>query len=483
MLGRALIVALTLAVTTVLATHSAHGQESAPLWLVVEPRASKLDAEAIRRAVEVELGRAVELTSDGAASLRVTARGNQTVTVSYRAANGVTRSRTIGVPQDAARRAEVIALLAGNLSRDEAAELLAGLAAKASPPAASEPPPDAEPKPEEPAPAPEPTPEPKATKREPTPPPAAAASGSPPGPKHAPLNFSLISPLALYPNAKERRINAELGLFYSYVGELEGAGVNALVLRTKGRLRGVGVSGVLQWNGGLEGAQLSGLLNVTRGPARGLSAAGAVNLERDLVGAEIAGAFNHARDIEGLQAAGAVNVARRVTGLQLGVVNVAEEVNGVQLGVVNVAKRVKGTSIGVVSVAGNGRVQPVLYVGTKSLLSAAVKFTIGPLYTQAGFGDGPGSRTWQYELGVGGHIPIGRWFVEPGVHYSEVRSLDDTFGAQVIEYTHYRVAAGLDLGQVSPFVGGGLLQRFHHAANAPASVPVTVEGFAGVALF
>lgn len=457
----------------------AQNADSAPLVLSVELGGTKLDADAVRKAVELELGRPVTLgpEPDGPALL-VAAHANHTVTVSYRAANGLKRSRTIGIPQDNARSAEVIALLSGNLSRDEAAELLAGLAAKEAPAAtsAAETPPAEPAKPEPPA-----APEPEPVKALPSP----AAKPAPQLElKHTPVNASLLAPLTLFPHTARRSLNAELGLFYSHVGELRGAGVNAIALntvgdvhgagiaslyaRSGGTLHGFGASGVVLQSGGLEGLQVAGVLNLSAGSARGASIAGAVNL---------------ARQIEGLQAAGAVNLAERISGLQLGIVNIAREVNGVQIGVVNVAKHVKGTSIGLVSVADNGRVQPVLYIGTQTELNAGVKFTIGPFYTQTAFGSAPGKHLWQYELGVGAHLPLGRWFVEPGVHYSEARDTRDFFGSQVIEYAHYRVAAGIDLGRVSPFVGGGILQRFAHSASAPNSVPVTAEGFAGVAFF
>lgn len=491
-----------LALASLLLTPVARAQESQPLPLAVELHGSTLSAEVIRKAIEVELGRPVALAAASTGpSLLVVAHRNRTATVSFRTSSGVTRSRTIGVPQDEARSAEVIALLSGNLSRDEAAELLASLAAKTAPAATSEPAPSAEPTPEPPPTAPpsEPAPKPKPAEPRAQPTPTSAAQSTPPPLQHTPLNLSLVAPVTLFSHTERRSINAELGLFYSRVGELRGAGLNAIALnvegdthgasiasiylRNGGTVHGLGLSGLVQQSGGLEGVQLSGLSNLTSGRAQGVSAAGVLDFQQDFVGLQLAGALNRARHVEGVQAAGAVNIARRVTGLQLGVVNVADEVEGLQLGVVNVAKRVKGTSLGLVSLAGNGRIQPVFFVGMNSSVNAAMKFTVGPIYTQAGLGDGPGSHSWQYELGAGGHFPIGRWFVEPGVHYSEVRNLDDAFGAQRIEYAHYRVAIGIDLGRVSPFLGGGVLQRFHHADNAPASVPVTGEAFGGAAFF
>jgi hypothetical protein len=527
---------------------------SAALSLKLELGNSKLDSESVRRAIELELKRAVVLAAapDDAPSLTVVAHENRTVTVSYHSSSGETRARSIGVPEDRARGAEVIALLAGNLSRDEAAELLAKLGAKATPPAGA-----SSTKPNElPADGKEATPEP--TTSAPPAPAKAAETRPPPSPKHAqtsappPLlqtpfpafNLTLLAPIALYRHSERRIFAAELGLLYSHVGELHGAGLNLFALRTERDIRGFSFAAVYDYTGGmvsgvtgsailnrrqrLRGFEFSGLVNLGTGDARGFSAAGLANLSGDVEGLQaaglvnrssqfqglqaaglvnrssrfqglqVAGLVNSANDVEGLQAAailnraegfsgvqaaGAVNLAHAISGLQVGVVNVAGDVHGVQLGVVNVAKHVDGTSVGLVSVADNGRAQPVLWTSSSQLLNAAAKFTVGPLYTQAGFGCAPNNQTFSYELGLGGHISVGRFFLEPGVHYSEMRSTRHPFDHELLEYGHFRVAAGMELGRVSPFAGVGLLQRFAHTGDAPASVPLSLEVFGGAALF
>ncbi|MEI9941730.1 MAG: hypothetical protein WDO69_31340 [Pseudomonadota bacterium] len=568
---------------------------NAALPLKLELGRSKLDPESLRKAVELELKRPVALTTTvpaaGTPSLTVVTHPNHTVTVSYLTSSGLRRTRSIGMPEDAARGAEVIALLAGNLSRDEAAELLAQLAAKASPPASA-----AGPESETPT-------KDAAGKPDAAPEPSAVATRPPPSPQHAPLsnppplletpapaiNLSLLAPTALYRDSERRIFVAEFGLAYSHVGELHGAGLNLFALHTerdlrgmsfatfynysggtvtgvsgsavvnrRRRLRGVAFSGVLNlgsadaqgasfaglanleqdfegfqaaglvnwagifrggqaaglfdwadrfegaqsaglvnWATGFQGAQIAGLFNRVR-RFEGVQAAGLVNWANGSQGLQLAGAFNRAEAFTGLQAAGALNIADSlsglefggvnlagdVQGLQLGVVNVAGDVQGLQLGVVNVAKHVDGTSIGLVSVANNGRVEPVLWASSSLPLNAAAKFIVGPVYTQAGFGYAPGNQTYTYELGLGLHFPIGRFFfLEPAAHYSEMRSTKHPFDHELIEYGHYRLAAGLDLGKVSPFVGGGVLQRFAHRAEAPASVPVAAEAFGGVAFF
>ena len=488
-----------------------------PLPLTLDLGRSKLDAEAVRRAIELELKRPIVITNEAAdgASLSVIAHPNQTVTVAYRTSTGATRTRVIGVPADASRAAEVIALLSGNLSRDEAAQLLAELTPpKERVPTTKD---EAEAAAQEAAPQTGAPPEITAAEKRPPPSPNRAPASAPNPLRETSFpafNLSLVPPITLYRATEARILSAELGLGYSHVGELHGAGLNVFVLRTVRDVRGASFGTLFNDTGGtvagmagsalvnrrhrLRGFEFSGLLNLGSGDAEGFALTGLANLEREFEGfqaaggvnwadrfqgLQAAGAFNRAGAFAGVQAAGGLNLAGSMSGLQVGVVNVAGDVHGLQVGVVNVAKRVRGTSIGLVSVADNGRVQPVVWVSSSLPLNLAAKFTVGPIYTQAGLGYAPGNQTYTYELGLGGHFPIGNFFLEPGVHYSEMRSASYPFGHELIEYGHYRVAAGLDFGQVSPFAGVGVLQRFAHSADAPASQPVTVEFLGGAAFF
>ena len=494
------------------------------LALKLELGQSQLDAESVRKAIELELKRPVVLEAAvaDAPSLSVVAHADHTVTLSYRTSTGLIRTRSIGIPENGARGAEVIALLSGNLSRDEAADLLAELSAKASPPEVKPAAPPLTSAVSEPI-----DPKPAAT-ADTLPKPSPVETRPPPSPKRAPessqpqllatpfpaINLSLIPPLTLYRNSEQRIFALELGLGYSHVGALHGAGLNWFVLRTERELDGMSFATIYNDTGGkvtgasgsgfvnrrqqLRGVELSGLVNIGTGDGQGFAAAGWLNLAQDFEGLQAAGlvnwsaAFqglqaatllNRAGSVTGVQASGVVNVAGSVSGLQLGVVNVAGDVHGLQLGVVNVARHVKGSAIGLVSVADNGRVQPVLWASSSVPLNAAAKFTVGPLYTQVGLGFAPANQTYSYELGLGGHFPIGRCFLEPGVHYSELRSTKHPFDAELIEYGHYRLAAGLPLGKVSPFAGVGVAQRFAHRAEAPASKPLTFEVFGGAAFF
>ncbi|HEY0464115.1 MAG TPA: hypothetical protein VGC79_07905, partial [Polyangiaceae bacterium] len=396
---------------------------------------SKLDAETVRKAIEIELKQPIMLETSQAGTpeapgLSVVAHENHTVTVSYRTSAGTTRSRSIRLPEDSSRGAEVIALLSGNVSRDEAAELLADLAAKSAPAAeaAGTTSDDSRAAGQEPSAKPDASAQPTAIETRPPASPDRAQPSSPiplidtPPPA---INLSLVPSLTLYPKSEQRAFAIELGLVSSHVGALRGAGLNLFLLHTERDVRGVSFATIYNQTGGLvngisgsafvhrrqrlRGCEFSGLLNLGSADGQGLALAGLVNLGRgfeglqaaglvnwsnEFEGAQAAGIVNRARAITGLQAAGLVNIADSISGLQLGVVNVAGDVHGVQLGVVNVAKHVDGTSIGLVSVANNGRVQPVVWASSSQALNAAAKFTVGPLYTQAGLGYAPRDQTY-----------------------------------------------------------------------------------------
>jgi hypothetical protein len=476
-----------------------HAQDLAPeapapsaLPLTLSLTGSKLDPETIRRAIELELKRPVSLTKPGSAasgngatqSLSVVVHADHTVSVSYHAADGVTRTRSLGLPQDDARSPEVIALLSGNLSRDEAAELLADLAARANTPTSASPDASATPTTPEPPKPPEPS-APPARKPTPAPVPKPVQKPAPDELLRLPypaFDLSLVHPISLIPRSERYLINGELGLVYSHIGALSGVGLNVMVLRTERYVHGISYATFYNAYGDLRGCAVTGVANLGR-DLDGCTVAGVVNQARDGRGIQVAGFVNIAGKLRGLQLSGVTNIAQEIAGAQIGLVNVAGEVHGLQIGLVNVAKHVDGASFGLVSMAGNGRVQPVLWASTVMPVNAALKFTVGSFYTQLGAGYTPSDQTYSYEVGLGAHLPIGSWFVEPGVHYSEQRDPNRVFSDELNENLHYRLAVGLDLHAVSPFIGAAVLHRFAHAIDVPDSHPVAVEAFGGLAFF
>ncbi|HEX6276661.1 MAG TPA: hypothetical protein VFZ53_26645 [Polyangiaceae bacterium] len=414
-----------------------------------------IQAEAIRGAIENELRvpvRVDDVPSDE--SLAVTVKWRR-ATVSYRSKQGEATTRSLDLPGNAAQAVEVIALLAGNLARDEASELLARLA----PPPAPEPepaPPDAQTATETPPPPESPAPVEAETKPEPAPKVAAKQAAAPPkgglirGNPTA-LNLTLWHPLTLLEKTERRALGGELGLAYSRVGAIEGVGFTGGYLRVEqdvrgaigsfgltrvdgdiigfqwaglfteghGKLRGAEIANFasLRW-GNVEGAQAGGLFSLAKNVTGGQLSAGAAFAD-DILGGQIAlvavardvrgGQINLVgvtRDLEGGQLV-LVNVARDVDGGQLGLVNVARQVD-VQLGLVNVAERVDGAALGLASIAGNGYVQPTVYtlLADTDSFNAGMKFVAGFTYSLLSAGmarDANGESHLRAEGGGGLH--------------------------------------------------------------------------------
>lgn len=421
------------------APDTAETPEPAPgppsLRVVVQAVAAGLDPYAVQRAVEAELGVVVrgDVHPDVVGTLNVVATGPDTLTMEYVGNDGRRNSRTVKLPASAPKRIETVALVAGNLARDETGQLIEELRPPPAPASESEPPAEPAPPSSVAAAPPRPVSPPPAEKE----PPAATDTkpASEPELEYQVVNFSLLTPVALHANSPELEIAAELGLVYSDVGRVRGGALTWLVSRVRYGYQGAQVAGLVSLtSGAAQGVSIAGLAALQRGDLTGASIAGAVNYsEGNLAGGELAGlgsyrrgnatgvqvsgAFNAAHSVTGVQLAGAgnvtrsasglmlagvaniatdsavgvqfspVNVAQSIAGLQLGVVNVARRVDGLQLGLVNVADEVDGASVGLIPLAGNGYQRFVAW-STPGLASvnAAGKFGIGPLYTLLGAG-------------------------------------------------------------------------------------------------
>lgn len=293
---RSRIFAVLLALAIAGACELAHADEPAaladasapPYTLEVDSDAPEvLSYDAIAPRVASDLGAPVGppgARSPSRAALVVHYRAaDRSLTVRASHAGGRVLERTVraeGDPADVQREA---ALLAGNLARDEARELLDALTAGPAPPApAPSPPPTAAPPP--PA-APRPAPQPPRTDGE------AIASAA------------LVYPIAT--NIGHPRVASWVDLSLGF-----------------GRV------------GGVRALQLGAAATYASEYVHGAQIAGGVTLTRELRGLQLA-PVNIAEDVEGAQV-GVVNVARRVKGAQVGVVNIAEDVDGAAVGLVSV---------------------------------------------------------------------------------------------------------------------------------------------------
>ncbi|WP_437643331.1 LA_2272 family surface repeat-containing protein [Sorangium sp. So ce362] len=299
--------------------------------LVVDGAPWTLDPDAVRAAVGRELGASVTLASAATAgrpTLVVRGEPDGRITLSYSAADDRRIERTIDVPEDPDRAAEAIALLAGNLVRDEAAELAAAFGKR---PRETTPPPQAQPEPAEPPAGAKAAP-PRAARPAPSAQARRAARSAPPEPPRCEL-----------PGAKTVVLGADL---FPFVGTSTVDGAN-VVRRYSLNLAGGYTAGITGLEVGVGvniassfvcGAQFSAGANLALGPARGVQISAGLNLARGLWGAQV----------------GPINVtAGPVTGAQGGVLNIASgAVDGAQLGMVNVAAGAStDLQIGVANVA------------------------------------------------------------------------------------------------------------------------------------
>ncbi|MEZ4231855.1 MAG: hypothetical protein R3B89_21950 [Polyangiaceae bacterium] len=372
---RALSTALLLGAQLVPATARAAEPDSQvvpsrALRLVFKPGASGVEAPQVLRAVRRELG--VEITMDpdveaggGRLVLDLEASAGY-VLGEFTAVDGKKTVRLIARPEDPERSVEVMALLAGNLVRNEASELLEELAkareAEAARRAAATPPP---PPPAGKPPEPVAEPQKKSAKKDIDQDAEEEAEWHPRRPLRDGgfLHLSLAHPIALDPRSERLSVSLELGAFYSRIGETKALAFNVFVTRNDERaqgaqlsgifgyaerLEGAQVAGVVAMGRHVEGAQVAGAVDLSRGPMYGVQVAGAVSGALGKVeGVQGAGAVNFATsDVDGVQAAGAVNYGgRSLEGVQVaGAANyVGGALEGGQAaGVANVADGVEG---------------------------------------------------------------------------------------------------------------------------------------------
>jgi hypothetical protein len=323
---------LLAAALVLLLSFRAFASDGAILLLV---HGDDLPRERVREAIERELGRKVVWHGDNTG----------VVTVTYRKAEG-----ELAVTWDGEKRTvsrvitarpatdDVIvdaALLAGNLARDEAEELV--------PPKA---------------------------------PPLTSAEVVPPREKKdldaTDVNFGSFYPLAMNFGRPWVRTRFDFNIIYGRVGQLDGVqigGVN-IVDRVPGKS-----------TGDTNGVQIGYLLNITRGSFAGAQLGAFGNVASNAMdGWQAAPLFNYAGAVRGAQVA-AVNVGGDVQGLQIGLVNVGRKVEGSMVGLVNVADDVDGAPIGLASVTKSGGVHPTTWFSTTTFGNVGIRLATKHTYT------------------------------------------------------------------------------------------------------
>jgi hypothetical protein len=366
----------------------------AALALDVEPGVAGLDAAKIQKSVERELGTTmVTATPDSGTVLSIRARGEHRVLMTFRQANGRRVEREVDLPAEPDRALETLGLLAANLVRNEADELIATMLAKA--PGTPAPPP--------------------VQKPAPAPPPPANVEPSPCQQHDGYHLVTLGADFAPYVGTSNfERTPSVRRLSLQFVGGrsdgLHGLGFSPLLHLTSKFVCGVQVSGLVNAVGGpVEGAQVGGVVNIANGDVDGAQV-GVVNYARGVRGAQVSVVSVAAGKVAGVQV-GTVAISRGAQGAQIGVVNVASgPVDGVQIGVVNYAEE-SDLSIGLVSVVRNGRLGIDAFGSETGFLTAAVKH--GGKHWHNFYGVTRRTATqevsWGGVLGLGLHAPLNRF--------------------------------------------------------------------------
>jgi hypothetical protein len=291
--------------------------QSSVLALSVGP--DVVDRDALRRALEAELGVVVEDAGNAPAympSLSVVTlpNGNTEVALSSRTVPRSTREFLLSaqIPEE---RVEMVTLIAANLIRNEAAALLPEL---------------------------RPTPKAAAELPAPTPPPPSRLLD--PCRTYGPREFGIDLAPGVGTSSTQRGRTATRAFSLSLVGSLYD------------RLQGfeLGYTGANIVRKSVCGAQVSGGANVSWGPVVGGQFAVFNLIKGSLIGAQLGVANVTIGDLRGLQAGVIAINHGRLTGAQLGVATYARhEVKGLQASVLNLALGgVQGAQLGVANYAG-----------------------------------------------------------------------------------------------------------------------------------
>jgi hypothetical protein len=344
------------------------------------------DGQGLRLALENTLGIVVsEPKNDRGeemATVVVRRRADGNVTIVFVRPDGREVERTLDLPADRAIATETIALAAGNLVRDEAAELVAALT---PPPAANL---DAPPTPE--------------TAPSPLPPPTTQRVSCTDG--ESVLFGADFAPYAgtssIYPDRRRT-------LSFNFVGGYS-RGLNGVELGVGANIESAFMCGV----------QVAAIANVVLGDVRGVQVAVGDVALGNLEGVQV-GVANYAKgDIEGVQV-GVVSVGGgALDGAQVSVVNaLTGSVTGNQTAVVNFASaNVQGAQLGVVNVSG-GSVDGA-QVGTTNVATGQVHGVQVGVVNYADVSD--------YPVGVVSIVRHGRtsvdgWATEAGIGMVGVR--------------------------------------------------------------
>jgi hypothetical protein len=391
----------------------------------------------------------VRATEAGPARARIAVRyraADRTVAVRATHAGGQVLERTVAAAGDPDAIQRDTVLLAGNLARDEARELIDQLAAKGHAPESVQPAQakDAEPRDE-------PRDEPREL-----------------------VTFGFLYPLASNFGRPNVVSEIDLSVLYGRVGRVDAVQASLGAAHATRGVDGVqAAAGVVINEGPTSGVQAAAGGALAFGPFSGYqTAVGFAFVRGNLEGGQVAtGASIVWGNVHGVQAASAANVAsgdvrgaqvsvganvsRDVDGAQIGFVNVGRKVSGVQAGVVNVADEVD-ESIGLVSIS-RGSLHPIAWGGSLDYANVGIKFTSKHLYSTLAFSAGSLETDWS---GIGATGALGVHVPVAGAFDLELEGVASELVDPKKRQQHFAVSPRLVAGysfapHLRPFVGGG----------------------------
>lgn len=236
-----------------------------------------IDSAAVAAGLAKELGSDIELAPDACAlpcvNVFIDAHGDATVVFSPR--HGEPRQRTVSLGDDTRQWPLVVTLLAGNVVRDEAQDVLSSIPTDL------------------------PGPSEQAALDAPAPPEVELVAPPPPPPVAPPP-----PPVALR-NVEHRW----LGLGFV-------PGLSTDLTRVGSIEHSLSIDVLVGVSGGSSGASISGIADIERGPVSGAQIGGILTVARDVSGTQVAGIAAVSGDVDGVQVAGTAAFAGKVEGLQ-----------------------------------------------------------------------------------------------------------------------------------------------------------------------
>jgi hypothetical protein len=410
----------------------------APVTLVVDlAPGGRLDPERLRDAIGRELGVPVVWQRDAAGGTLVVRQEGARVVVSFDRPDGKHDGRALALADDPTTAERDVALLAGNVARDQAAQF-----ERPPPPAAAPPPAHAPP-------------------ARPAPPPAPRVSPCQPVGPTLPAAIDFVPYVGVSTADQGQSVrNASFGVLGALSGGVKGAAVSSVVDIASGPLCGVQVSGVVS----------------VAGPSVGVQVAGITSVAQSFRGLQVGGIANVAQSLHGLQVAGAANVvAEDSTGMQVAAVNVDDgRLRGVQIGAFNYARHAD-LQLGLVNIVADGRF--LLDAWTKpemGLVLAGVEHGGAHYHWIYALGTRPAdvARPWA-GIGFGAHITPGdNLYVDlDGLAYAQL----DFASNQVVQLDEVRVVVGVRLLPELALFAGPTLSLTEQGSAARSGAPAYAD--------